>query len=217
MQALERLPPRAAGGRRGDAVSVSDALHASAGLETPITCKCLVGGKYFHGASKLHLVCRRFHTGSARLGMELNEGATHSQAWLLGHWQALLIRLELITLKACACSLDLFPSLCLSVVAVGLAAVAETHFRNISMDSEPKKSETSHFPSGSCCASVASLRPSERRRLRNTVLAPATKERPSFRGLLCCQRALPAPAAFLWTLMHRWSVWWLFFSPSPPY
>lgn len=46
---------------------------------------------------------------------------------------------------------------------------------------------------------------------------PCDKREAFLRGLLCCQRALPAPAAFLWTLMHRWSVWWLFFSPSTPY
>lgn len=75
MQALKRFPPRAAGGALAvldSAVSVSDALHASASLETPITSKCLVGRKYFHGASKSHLVCRRFHTGSARLGSAWN-------------------------------------------------------------------------------------------------------------------------------------------------
>lgn len=75
MQALKRFSPRAAGGAVAmldSAVSVSDSLHASAGSETPITSKCLVGGKYFHGASKSHLVCRRFHIGSARLGSAWN-------------------------------------------------------------------------------------------------------------------------------------------------
>lgn len=87
MQALKRFPPRAGGGgpmRRLIPLSVF-LMHSTqaAGPETPITSKCLVGGKYFHGASNSHLVCRRFQThwlGSARLSMELNEGATRSQA-----------------------------------------------------------------------------------------------------------------------------------------
>lgn len=55
-------------------------MHSTqaAGPDTPITSKCLVGGKYFHSASNSHLVCRRFHTakthrlGSARLGSAWN-------------------------------------------------------------------------------------------------------------------------------------------------
>lgn len=86
MQALKRFPPRAGGGPMRRLIPLSVFLMHStqaAGPETPITSKCLVGGKYFHGASNSHLVCRRFQThwlGSARLSMELNEGATRSQA-----------------------------------------------------------------------------------------------------------------------------------------
>lgn len=96
-QAFKRFPPRAAGGAVAmldSAVSVSDALHASApALRLPLLPSASWGENVFTAPRNRTWYAAVFTPTRLDFGMELNEGATHSQAWLAGRWQALLVHL----------------------------------------------------------------------------------------------------------------------------